>query len=107
MSTFDEEPVQRGIRKETPWPIKLAMKYGVKSEKQANTIVMVISVILIVITFFLYKDLYTSSNNDDVQLKDITFDDWREMKKHGATTEVLTPEMKKELEERGIDISKL
>ena len=54
-----------------PWPIKLALKYGAKSEQQANIIVIVISFILIIITVIMYKNLFFSSNNNDADVEDL------------------------------------
>ena len=52
---------QAPVQKQQSWPIKLAMKYGAKTEQQANVIVLVISMILIVATVIIYKNLFFST----------------------------------------------
>lgn len=64
MDEFNEENKYRNTslgEKPQPWPIKLALKYGAKSEKQAHTIVLTISIILIIITIFYYKNMFFPS----------------------------------------------
>ncbi len=66
MNVFNEEPIQKFTPKtKDSWPIKLAMKYGVKSRERANVVVIVISVILLVITFYIYKQVIFSDTRTD------------------------------------------
>ncbi|MCA9355449.1 hypothetical protein KC865_02765 [Candidatus Kaiserbacteria bacterium] len=67
------------------WPIKLALKCGAKTEGQATVVVLSISIVLIIITIFIYKELFFENNNNHE----------------------LTPSMLRDLESMGIDVSGL
>lgn len=57
----DQQKISRRPVKPKSWPIKLMMKMGVRDEKVAEIITIVISIILIIFTVIIYKQAFFTS----------------------------------------------
>ena len=88
-NVFGEQQKFHPAAKEVAWPVKLAMKYGAKTERQASAVVIVLSVILIIATVIIYKNLFFSTPNSNVNIND------------------LPPEIRAQMEASGINLSDL
>lgn len=107
MNVFNEEPIQRMRAKQDPWPIKLAMRYGAKTEKQATVIVIIVSVILLIATIIIYKQLYFTTDNTveistenlSPKLKEVLEGD----DPNKINPDRLLPDERRELERMGIE----
>jgi hypothetical protein len=56
----DQQPTMRPAKKKS-WPIKLAMRAGCKTEASANTVVILVSVVLLIITAYMYTQVIFGS----------------------------------------------
>ncbi len=63
--SFDEPPTRKDFRRQDPWPIKLAKRYGAKSDRQAYTALIILSTILLTITATLYWRLFFAEKGTD------------------------------------------
>jgi len=93
--------------KQDPWPIKLAMRYGAKTEKQAAVIVIIVSVLLLIATVIIYKQLYvTTKSTAEMNMDDLS-PKLREALESGDPDRInpdrLLPDERRELERMGIE----
>lgn len=106
MSVFEEEnqgyTQQRPAAKKQPWPVRLTMRFGVKSASQANLIILGVIAVLILTSVVVFNSRTTAPETPEVD--DFSNADIQDLINRGVNLDNLTPETIQELRDRGIDI---
>jgi len=100
-NAFGEKKDIRVVVKKKSWPIRIAMKCGAKTESQATLVMVVITLLLITVAFFTFRGQPSVEIIDPEKLSNAQI---QELINRGINTDDFSPEQKRELIKRGIDI---